>query len=157
MAREAIGTGVLHHGKVEWDDAPGFSDALKCLPDGGVVVRVTLATPRAVRAVKLNRYYFGHVLRLIADHNGDDVEDLHAFMCARFLRRRVYVVNKHTGDCEEVEVVDRSSTLDGEAFWEFVLQVRRFAAEFFGVETQDPDPAWRQQQEEAACVNFSRG
>jgi len=150
MAREAVGTGVLRKGRVDWDDAPGFTDQLKFLKDGAVVVRVTLATARAVRAVKLNRYYFGHVLRLIAESNGDDVDDLHAFMCARFLKRRVVVVNTHNGECEEVEIVDRSSTLSGDEFWEFVLKVRLFAAEFFGVETQDPDPTWRDREGEAA-------
>jgi hypothetical protein len=145
-AREAIGTGLLRAGKIEWDDQRGFSDDLKLMKDGSVVVRVTLATPNAIRAVKLNRYYFGHVLRLIADYNGDDVEDLHAQMCARFLKRRIQTVNRRTGEMEDLDIVGRSSKLDPDEFWEFVLKVRLLAAEFFGVETQDPDPAWRERQ-----------
>ncbi len=149
--REVIGTGIKRGGKVEWDDPRGFTDDLAFLKDGSVVVRVTLATPHAIRAVKLNRYYFGHVLRLIAEYNGDDIEDLHDQMCARFLKRRVQVVNKHTGEVEDLDVVGRSSKLDGDGFWEFVLKVRLFAAEFFGVETHDPDPAWREHRQESAA------
>lgn len=141
--REVVGTGVLHAGKVTWDDPRGFTDDLTFLPDGSVVVRVTLATPRALRTVKLNRYYFGHVLRLIAETNGDTLDDLHDQMCARFLTRRVTVVSPRTGEVHELELVGRSSTLDPDEFWAFVLQVRLFAAEFFGVDTHDPDPAWR--------------
>jgi hypothetical protein len=148
-SREAVGTGVLRQGRVAWDDAPGFTDQLKLMKDGSVVVRVELVTPKAIRPIKLNRYYFGHVLRLIADYNGDDVDDLHDQMCARFLTRRVLVVNKRTGEVDELNVVGRSSKLDGEEFWQFVLKVRLFAAEFFGVETDDPNPAWRDRESAA--------
>jgi hypothetical protein len=141
--RDVFGTGYLRGGRVEWDDAPGLSDDLKLMKDGSVVVRIELVTPRAVRAIKLNRYYWGHVLRLISDYTGDDVDDLHDQMCARFLTRRVLVVNKRTGEVEELQVVGRSSKLDSDAFWDFVLKVRLFAGEWLGVETKDPDPAWR--------------
>jgi len=150
MSREVVGTGVLSKGKIAWDDQRGFTDQLQFMKDGSVVVRVTLATPKAIRAIKLNRYYFGHVLRLIAEYNGDEIDDLHDQMCARFLKRRVMVVNKRTGEMQELEIVGRSSKLDGDDFWEFVLKVRLFAAEFFGVETHDPDPEWRLHRTEAA-------
>lgn len=149
MSREAVGTGVLTKGRIVWDDPRGFTDQLAFMKDGSVVVRAELVTPRAVRAIKLNRYYFGHVLRLIAEYNGDDIDDLHDQMCARFLKRRVQVVNKHSGEMETLDVVGRSSKLDGEEFWEFVLKVRLLAAEFFGVVTHDPDPDWREKREAA--------
>lgn len=149
MSREVIGTGVKRGGKVEWDDALGFTDALKFMKDGSVVVRVSLVTPKTIRAVKLNRYYWGHVLRLMAEYTGDDPEDLHDQMCARFLKRTVQIVHKHTGEVEDLEVVGRSSKLDTEDFWQFVLKVRLFAGEFLGVETHDPDPGWREHLEAA--------
>lgn len=142
-SREAVGTGVLTKGKLAWDDQRGFTDQLQMMKDGSVVVRCELTTPRAVRSIKVNRYYYGHVLRLISEYNGDDVDDLHDQMCARFLKRRVLSINKRTGEVDELEVVGRSSKLDPEEFWQFVLKVRLFAAEFFGVETEDPNPAWR--------------
>jgi hypothetical protein len=150
MSREVVGTGTKHGGKVLWDDAPGFTDDLKFMKDGSVVVRVTLVTPKSIRTVKLNRYYWGHVIRLMAEYTGDDTEDLHDQMCARFLKRRIQVVNKHTGEVEDLEVVGRSSKLDSDDFWQFILKVRLFAGEFLGIETQDPDPAWRQRETEAA-------
>ena len=48
MSREAVGTGVLHGGKIGWDDQRGFTDQLHFMKDGSVVVRVALVTPKAL-------------------------------------------------------------------------------------------------------------
>jgi hypothetical protein len=150
VSRVAVATGVKRGGKIEWDDQRGFTDDLQFMKDGSVVVRVTLATPHAIRSVKLNRYYRGHVLRLMAEHTGDDPDVLHLQMCAMFLTRTTQLIDKRTGEVRDVQIVGRTSKLDSEDFWEFILKVRLFAAEFMQVETHDPDPAWKRNQTEAA-------
>ena len=45
---------------------------------------------------------------------------------------------------EEYDLAERSSTMNGKNFYDFVEQVRQFLAEFYGVVTEDPDPEfWR--------------
>lgn len=139
-----IGTGVLKAGKVEWDDPRGFSDALKLMADGSVAVRVDHVTEKAIRSVKVNRYYWGVVLKLIATAaEGNTKDDIHDAMCDRFLKRKLLLVNKQTGEVTEHEVARRSSKLTPEEFTKFVDDVRLFGAEFFGLEIPDPDPFWR--------------
>lgn len=148
--REAIATGVKHGGKVLWDDPIGFSDTLKMMPDGSVVVRVELASPNAIRSLRANRYYFGVVLEEIRKYTEQDKDDIHDFMCARFLGHKVFLVNRETGAATEREVAGRSSSLSPQDFWDFVEHVRLFANEFFGLRIPDPDPAWRLRDLEAA-------
>lgn len=147
---DAIGTGIKRGGRIEWDDASGFTDELQMMKDGSVIVRVELATPKVIRTLKLLRYYFGHVIRLMAEDQQVDKDYMHDLMCDRFLKHTVHIVNKRTGEMHEREVAGRSSKLTSDEFWEFILKVRLFAAEFLNIETRDPDPAWREHEKDAA-------
>lgn len=150
LDREAFGTGVKTGGKVVWDDPQGFTDALKMMPDGSVIVKVELASQKAIRSIKANRYYFGCVLDLMAKDTQQDKDDIHDAMCDRFLKRKVFMVNRHTGEAEEREVARRSSKLNADEFYAFVENVRLFAAEFLGLTIPDPDPEYWRRRSEAA-------
>lgn len=121
----------------------GFTRKLR--PFAGKAVDITVALHATNRSARANRYYWGVVVALATDHNGDTPEDFHDEMCARFLsRRRITIVDTATGEAVEVAVPRRSSGLSIGDFYRFVEQVRQFCAEFLGVETPDPDPSyWR--------------
>jgi hypothetical protein len=148
---KAIGTGVLRAGHVTWDNARGFTRDLCALGDGSVVVTAKLASAATVRSEQANAYYWGQVLTPMsqaASAVDQSPEDIHDAMCALFLpheHKRVDFFNRLTGERLPIEVdARRSSKLGGRAFYEFVERVRKFALEFLGVETADPDPAyWR--------------
>jgi hypothetical protein len=147
-AGKAIGTGVLTDGKVAWTAPISFTHDLKALGNGPIVATVKLATAAAVRSEKANAYYWGCVLAEMATATGHSADEIHDAMCERFLpneSKRVEFFNKQTGEVLTVDVDHRrSSKLTGKAFYEFVEQVRQFAAEFLDVQTEDPNPEyWR--------------
>ena len=114
----------------------------------GEVVDLAVTKHADTRSARANAYYWGVVVKLATAHTGDTAEDFHDEMCARFLaRRRIEIVNYQTGEAEEVVIPGRSSRLAVGDFYTFVEQVRQFCAEFLGVVTPDPDPAyWRRQE-----------
>jgi hypothetical protein len=114
----------------------------------GEVFEVTFQDVATSRSAKANRYYWGVVLALIAEHTGHKPEAIHDAMCELHLpdeHGRVEFFNKLTGERLEVEVDGRrSSKLSGHVFYDFVEDVRQWAQDFLNVETPDPDPEyWR--------------
>lgn len=147
--REAVGVGMKRGGKVEWDDPRAFTQALSELPDGRCIVYVQLASEKAIRSVRANRYY-RYALALISKETGNDTDDLHEFYLEEFLKQKLFLTNRHTGEVVERDVAKRSRRLDPEDFWEFVERVRQHAAQFFNVSVPDPDPNWRLRDRSAA-------
>lgn len=149
---KAIGTGVLTDGRVTWTTPISFTNELKALGNGHVSVTVKLETAAAIRSAKANAYYWSCVLTPMSEDSssGDaSAEDIHDAMCERFLpneTKRVAFFNRMTGEELTIETDDgrRSSKLKGDDFYQFVEKVRKFALEFMGLTTQDPDPEyWR--------------
>lgn len=149
---------ITDRGGLEMEDRNAMIAALRDFPRGAsVVVNVTVGG-RKLRSIQANRYYWGHVLDLMSkEGSGGDQspEEIHDAMCAMFLpneHKRVEFFNKLTGETLEVETdTRRSSKQSPTEFYDFVEKVRKFALEFLGVQTQDPDPAyWRKRARKAA-------
>ena len=136
------GAGVLANPDVAED----IMDAFRAFK--GQHVDVTIDRHTDTRSARANAYLWGPVYREIAAYTGHTVEDIHEAMVARFLpseQKRVAFFNRTSGEVLEVSTSRRrTSKLTGQAFFDFVEAVRQFAAEFLGVETEDPDPEyWR--------------
>lgn len=124
----------------------------------GQRVDVTVKPHKDTRSLRANNYYWGQVLTpmSIEGSNGDQsAEEIHDAMCEMFLpdeHKRVAFFNRMTGETLEVDTDHRrTSKLTGGPFYDFVEQVRKFALEFMGVRTEDPDPEyWRRKQKRAA-------
>jgi hypothetical protein len=121
------------------------ADYLANLPDGEWEMP---ACQRPKRSDRSNRYYWSTVLGPMAEHTGHTVDDIHAVMCEMFLpneHKRLQFFNRLTGEPMTAELdTRRSSKLTGQAFYDFVEQVRLWAAEELGVTTPEPDPSyWR--------------
>ena len=109
----------------------------------GRAVDVTVVEHEATRSTRANAYYWACVVAPACAHTGDEPEDFHDEMCARFLtRRQITVTDYATGAAEEIVIPGRSSKLPISDFYHFVEQVRQFIGEFLGVTTDDPDPAY---------------
>lgn len=125
----------------------------------GQRVGIVIKPYKALRSLQANNYYWGQVLEVMAQDasSGDQsAEEIHDAMCAMFLpddKKRVEFYNRMTGEQLTVETDGRrSSKLTGEPFYQFVEKVRKFALEFMGVRTENPDPLYwrRRKQKEAA-------
>lgn len=123
-------------------------NAVKAWPDLDDVT-LTIATVDAKRSNQANRYLWGVVYPAISEYTGQDKEDIHDEMCARFTTETVSYVNPKTGELIETEVTRRTSGMTVTRFHRFVEDVRLFAAEFFGVTVPDPSEDYRKERERA--------
>lgn len=105
-------------------------------------VEVIVREAKSRRSNAANRYYWGVVLKLIADYTGDDVNSIHEFVKMKFLRpREIRILG------ETFAAPASSSELDSQQFHEFVEQVRKFAATELSIETPEPDHEWFKHRE----------
>lgn len=118
------------------------------LRDGEVLITVERA--RATRSDQQNRWYWGQILRLIAEHTGYTVDELHEYCKQRFNPKRMTF-------CDDAGVVTDDDTIGMStrkmnriAFGEYCEAIRSWAAADLHVAIPDPDPEWREHKAEAA-------
>lgn len=88
----------------------------------GRFVEVLIRKRRAKRSSQANRYYFGVVVKLLAEHCGYDVQEMHEALAFRFLRIE---------DCPITGAPRRKHTpeTDSTEFSEYVNHCIRLASE----------------------------
>lgn len=155
----------IWHGQISGDGRFGLLEAEKEARQAyfrtlaGHRVDITVRVHKDRRSEQANAYYWGQVLTPMSKDGSDgdqSPEEIHDAMCAMFLPdepKRVAFFNRMTGETLEVETdARRSSRLKGDEFYTFVEQVRKFALEFLGVRTEDPDPNyWRKRLTKVAA------
>jgi hypothetical protein len=96
----------------------------------GTPIEVTLKRWRNKRSSQANRYYFGVVIPLIAEHCGYDKQEMHELLAMRFLRIE---------DDPITGAPRRTSTpeTDSQEFADYVDHCIQFAAEL-GIEIPEP-------------------
>ena len=154
---ESVGF-ITDTGGLEMENREGLKRALRDFPRGASVVVSIDVGGRNLRSKKANAYYWSQVLTVMSKEGSDgdqSPEEIHDAMCAMFLpneSKRVEFFNRMTGERLEVETdTRRSSKQSASEFYDFVEKVRKFALEFMGVRTEDPDPEyWRKRERKAA-------
>ena len=124
----------------------------------GLDVDVVVRRHKDTRSLRANNYYWSCVLEVMSkEHSEGDqsAEEIHDAMCQMFLPdevKRVEFFNRMTGEVLSVDTDPRrTSKLKGDEFYTFVEKVRKFALEFMGIRTEDPDPEyWRKRKQVAA-------
>lgn len=111
------------------------------LRDGEVTV--TVERKHATRSLDQNAYYFGVCLRLIAEHTGYTVDEVHDWAKARFIPKHVAICDKNGEVKDDLVIGGTTTRLNRVQFYEYVEAIRKFAAEELDVIIPDPDPAYR--------------
>lgn len=102
----------------------------------GQDVRVWVTKDTRTRTPKQNRYYWGVVIKMLADHTGYTKEEMHEAMKNTYLGRRFIEFNG-----KEVELSKSTKDIDTKEMSEYTERVRQFAAEFLALNIPDPDQA----------------
>ena len=138
--------GEVKGGRIRFQARRDFDEAVARLKDGWQLV-IEVHRLRASRSRLLDRYYFGCVLKMLAEMTDGEtsVEDWHLLLKAKFLSRTKLVAHPKTGEVIETFVYGASlrSLGDNVAFLDYIEQIRRYAATTYDLFIPDPDPAWR--------------
>lgn len=106
-------------------DVNKFHTYMDSLRDGThVFVTIKKITRETLRSVEQNRYYWGIVIKLLADYTGYTKEEMHEALKYKFLRY------ENVPGLPTVLSTTQLSTVEFESYLE---QVRRWAAIEFGV------------------------
>lgn len=119
---------VLPGGLLVWDHPKDYNRAVRAL--AGRHVEGLIRKRKTKRTSRANRYYFGVVVKLFAEHCGYEPDEMHEALAMRFLRIE---------DCPITGAPRRKRTpeTDTAEFAEYVDRCIRLAAEH-GVVIPDP-------------------
>lgn len=120
-------TGTIEHGKLSLDKREEFQSYLHAL--NGKRVELTVEKLKHPRSNGQNRYYFGVVCKLIAEHTGHDVEQVHELLKAMFSPKWHFIL----GDMNRAAIPTSTTKLDTIEFEAYLDQCRHWAEGFLGV------------------------
>ncbi len=117
-------------------DRERLKAAIASMGDGPVVL--TVARQKSKRSIQANSYYFGVVVKLIADETGQDAESVHEFLKRECHAQHVEMVNKATGEVYETWIGASTAVLNVGEFQAYVERCRAWAGQFLGLVIPDP-------------------
>lgn len=134
---EIVTTARLDKGRFQMRNKAAVLAQLARMRDGEFIVTIT---PRkAARSIQANRYYWGVVVELIAEHTGYTPDEIHELLKAKFLPKRLAVCDGN-GEVQGEFVIGGSTTkLNKIEFGEFISSIRLWASESLQVVIPDPD------------------
>ena len=106
----------------------------------GQNVHVTIGKIKGLRTEQQMRYYWGVVVKMIADYTGDDIDTIHEFCKDKFAPRKTIAVNMSRGRKESRVVPGCTHDLFKDNFFtDYVDHIRQWAAQELEVVIPDPN------------------
>jgi len=125
--------GTIRDGKLFLDNAEQFKKHLQSFPTGKRV-EVTVEKLTHPRTNQQNRYYFGVVVKEIAQHTGHDPEQVHELL--KYLHSPRWQIQ--TGPILPTRIPTSTTRLDTLQFVEYTEKCRLWANEFLGLQIPLP-------------------
>ena len=123
---------VDEEGKLVFLDPPGWRRAVA--HHRGRMVWVSVVRQQHARTMSQSRYYWGVVVRDIADFCGEGREDTHEYLKGLHLPKR----NVELLDGQRLEMPPSTTTLTVEQMTEYIETCRRWSAQFLGLSIPSP-------------------
>lgn len=124
-------TGFVSAGRLQMRNRQMVADQLQRMRDGEV--RITIERVHATRSAQANRYYWGVVVELLAEHTGYTADEIHDVLKAKFLPKKLAVTNGNGEIKGEFVVGGTTTKLDKLEFGEYVTRIRQWALDDLGV------------------------
>lgn len=137
MAYPVIASGVIQHGKLKVRNWASLQSVIAGLRDGEVELRID--RKHATRSLNQNAWYWGCIVQLVSEHTGYSPDEIHEIYKAKFLPKRLAVLNGN-GDIRGEFVIGGTTTrLNTLEFGEYCESIRQWAAEELDVVIPDPE------------------
>lgn len=127
-------TGTVKGCDLEYDEPKKLKQYLCNDISGGVEIVIT--KPRNQRSIDQNRYYWGVVVKMIAEERGEDRDSVHRFLKTKFLR----IVAEFDGN--EFDYVRSTKSLSTTEWEEYMRKCRQWATMELGLFIPKPNE-WR--------------
>lgn len=127
--------GVIRNGELKPEDLVGFRRAMKGFPDGRVLIRVEKWKNR--RSNGQNRFWWGTVVKLFADHCGEHPDDMHEILKLQLLPKQVVTIDPETGEEKTVTIGRSTANLSTQDFKDLIFRAQELGAR---MDIYIPDP-----------------
>lgn len=134
---EFVTTGRVVDGRLDLRNRARMVAALKGWRDCEVVV--TIERAHANRSQRANRYYWGVVVELIAEHTGYTPNETHEALKQLFLPKNLAVAKQNGEIVGEFVIGGSTAQLNKLEFGDYVAQIKQWALEKLDVAIPEPD------------------
>ena len=134
--QEVVTTAELRKGRLRVRNWNRVASELRHCRDGEFVV--TIKRARATRSSQANRWYWGCVVGLVAEHTGYTAEEIHEIYKAKFLPKTLAFADGNGEVLGEFVIGGSTTRLNTVEFSEFCERIREWAADSLGVVIPDP-------------------
>lgn len=123
----------IFQGKIEdciliYDERDKFNAYLTTLNGP---VEVIVRKPRKVRSSQQNKYYWGVILKLISEHTGESIDDLHNHFSYKYLS-----MNGKSGKLHSKKSTTSLSTIE---FMEYINKIIQWGEQFLNINFPEPE------------------
>ena len=129
---------TVEYGKLEMSARKGFTQYLQKFE--GQEVTVVVKKRQWDRSINQNNYYWGVIVKLIADEVGDDPAKIHALLKVMFLSKILHVEGKDKKVMEE-KITGTTTKLSTAQTEDYYQKCRVWALDFLGVVIPLPNEA----------------
>jgi len=119
---------VLQEGVLLWEDGP---------------VTVTVERDEVARSARANAYYWGAVVKELAEYTGYTPDETHEILKRQFLSKAVSIATKNGRVVGEWVIGGSTRRLTTAQFFDYIDRIRQWAFEQLDVNIQPPDAEWR--------------
>jgi hypothetical protein len=130
--------GKLHVGASQRSQ---LQEAVLLWPDGPA--QLTLEREQATRSREANAYYWGVVVKALAEHTGYTPDETHEVLKTMFLPKDVAIKTGRGEVVAEYVIGGSTRELTVSEFYDYVERIRQWAFEKLNVDMPPGDPAWR--------------
>lgn len=99
----------------------------------GKYVEVSISDKKSKRSDRMNRYYWGVVIRYISDETGYEPEELHEYLKEKFLPKRQITLD------EQMTVTPSTTELSTDDFQKYIFKITLWAGEFLHLHIPQPN------------------
>ena len=119
---------VLQDGVLLWEDGP---------------VTVVVERDEVARSNRANAYYWGAVVKELAEYTGYTPDETHEILKRQFLSKAVSIETKNGRVVGEWVIGGSTKWLTTKQFFDYVDRIRQWAFEELDVNIEPPDAEWR--------------
>ncbi|HYM24975.1 MAG TPA: recombination protein NinB [Vicinamibacterales bacterium] len=128
---EYVTTGIVDSGRFHIPDGRALLAAMERFPDGPVRVRIDQF--EKTRSAQANRYYWGVVVKAIADHTGYTPDETHEALKQLFLPKHLAFQDGNGEVHGEVVIGGSTRKMNGREFANYIERIRLWAMETLDV------------------------
>lgn len=135
---EVVASAQVKNGRLFIEHRRVFDQQVALL-DSRWALEISVRRRKATRSLRQNRYYWGCVVEAISQHTGYTPEEVHDFLKAKFIPKRLALADGNGEVKDEVVVGGSTRAMDTKAFSEFCETIKQWAATELDIYVPDAD------------------